>query len=385
MRFARRHWGLPIVIVASACLALIIAGVLAVKLGPGLLAHSVNDPLVVVRRTAATVGVSRAGAFSPDGRILATGDERGVHSWDATTWRELGFLSTPAPVDALVFSPDSSQLAILSNGHINVLNMRNGQMSGQLPGHADAVAFSADSLSLEVFSQENSKTAVAAWELRQRPPQRNVLWSGKPLPRRVLAGRRENRHGQPERICQSTRSPGRARRWFRYPCLTMLPMRKSSWNSRRTARKSRWDRARMCGSSAMQLCLKMQPCRNVPSRPCLAGGEALAMAFSADGSRIALACDSATGRSTGTARVFELSSGKLLFDFEDDFSASKPVWIGFSPDGSRLATLDGQCLGHSARGRVGQHGDAPEPMTLDFSADSSKIFGARGTDRAVNG
>jgi hypothetical protein len=141
VRYGRRHWGLRAVIVGLAGLALFNAAVLAVRFGPGLLAHSVYDPLVVVRRTAATVGVARAGAFSPDGRILATGDERGVHLWDAATWRELGFVSTPKPVDAVVFSPDSSQLAILGDGHINVLNMRNGQMSGQLPGRADAAVF----------------------------------------------------------------------------------------------------------------------------------------------------------------------------------------------------------------------------------------------------
>ena len=63
--YARRHGRGLALMVGSVCVAIIVAAVLAVKFGSGLLAHSVNDPLVVVRRTVATVGVTRAGAFSP--------------------------------------------------------------------------------------------------------------------------------------------------------------------------------------------------------------------------------------------------------------------------------------------------------------------------------
>ena len=367
VRYGRRHWGLRAVIVGLAGLALFNAAVLAVKFGPGLLAHSANDPLVVIRRTAATVGVARAGAFSPDGRILATGDERGVHSWDAATWRELGFVSTPKPVDAVVFSPDSSQLAILGDGHINVLNMRNGQMSGQFPGRADAAAFSADSMSLEVFSQENSKAAIATWELASvrrsetfADPESRSLAAFSPDGAKIaidnqngLIKVREARTGS-EIISLSVPDYASYEK-FR---LEFSP------DGKKIA-VAQGETVRVLDATVSGRILKILSCGN---------GEALAMAFSADGSRIAVACDSAIGRSTGTARVFEISSGKLLFDFEDDFKGDKPVWIGFSPDGSRLATPAN--VWDTRRPAGLQRGDPPEPMALEFSADSSKIFGA---------
>jgi WD40 repeat protein len=371
VRYARRHGRVLALVVGSVCVAIIVAAVLGLKSGRALLAHSGNDPLVVVRRTAATVGVARAGVFSPDGRILATGDERGVHSWDAATWRELGFVATPKPVDAVVFSPDSSQLAILGDGHINVLNMRNGQMSGQFPGRADAAAFSADSMSVEVFSQENSKSAVATWEL--------------------ASGRRSETFSGPESRVSSLDLPAfsadgvkiaidsengfikvrEARTGTEIVSLSVpdyASFEKLRLEFSPDGKKigvAQGETVRVLDATVSGRILKILSCGN---------GEALAMAFSADGSRIAVACDSAIGRSTGTARVFEISNGKLLFDFEDDFKGDKPVWIGFSPDGSRLATPTSVWDARSAVGL--QRGDAPEPMSLDFSADSSKIFGA---------
>ena len=366
VKFAKRHWGLRAVIVASACLALFLAAVVAVRFGPGLFAHSVNDPLVVVRRASATVGVTRAGAFSPDGRVLAAGDERGVHSWDAATWRELGFVSTTKPVDAVAFSQDSSQLAILGDGRVNVLNMRNGQMSGQFPGRADAAAFSADSMSLEVFSQANSKTTLATWELASG--RRSETFSG-PESRSIAAfsadgakvaidnqdGLIKVREARTETEIVSLSVP-------EYASYEKLQLQFSPDGKKIAVGQG--EKVRVLDATVSGRTLQTVSC----------GGAELAMAFSADGSRIAVACDSAIGRVTGTARVFDISSGKLLFDFDDDFSTSKPVWIGFSPDGSRLATPANVWDTQRAAGL--QRADLPEPMALEFSADSSKIFGA---------
>jgi len=371
VRYGRRHWGLRAVIVGLAGLALFNAAVLAVRFGPGLLAHSVNDPLVVVRRTVATVGVARAGAFSRDGRILVTGDDRGVRSWDAATWRELGLVATPVPVDAVVFSPDSSQLAILGDGHINVLNMRNGQMSGQFPGRADAAVFSADGASLQVFSEENSKTAFSTLVLESG--RRSETFSGPEsrvssldLPAFSPDGAKIAIDNQNGFIKIREARTGAEIISLSVPDYTSFEKIRLEFSpDGKKIAVAQGETVRVLDATVSKRILKTLSCGN---------GEALATAFSADGSRIAVACDSAIGRSTGTARVFEISSGKLLFDFEDDFKGDKPVWIGFSPDGSRLATPVN--IWDTRRPAESQRGDAPEPMTLDFSADSSKIFGA---------
>ena len=59
-------------------------------------------------------------AYSPDGKILATGSERGaVELWDAITGRRIGQLRpwVRGPVSNMAFSPDSRQLAI-GTGHV---------------------------------------------------------------------------------------------------------------------------------------------------------------------------------------------------------------------------------------------------------------------------
>jgi WD40 repeat protein len=58
---------------------------------------------------------SWAVAFSPDGRLLATGDDPPglVRIWDVATWHQVG---DPFPVDAvdLAFSPDGRTLATVA-------------------------------------------------------------------------------------------------------------------------------------------------------------------------------------------------------------------------------------------------------------------------------
>jgi WD40 repeat protein len=107
---------------------------------------------------------------------------------------------------------------------------------------------------------------------------------------------------------------------------------------------------------------------------CTGESYALAAAFSPDGARIAVACSSEVGTTRGTVRVFEIASGKLLLVFQDLFDESRPVWVGFSTNGFRLATPHN--IWDTQRAADAQRGEPPEPMTLDFSADGSKIFGA---------
>jgi len=370
VKYARRHWGKRTVSVSSACLVLFVLAVLSLKFGPGLLSHSHADSRVVIYRTAASVGVVRAGAFSPDGRILATGDERGVHSWDSTTWRELGFVATPFPVNAVVFSPDSSKLAVLGDARIDVLNMQNGEMSGRFEGRADAAAFSVDSMNLQVYSQENSKASLATWELS--------------------SGRRsETFAGPASHSMPAFSTDGMKIAWddnsglikIRDPrtgteIISLSVPGYTSFENLRLELSPDGKKIAVLGVESNVVVLDATMDATVHGRivqTVSCDVPALAMAFSPDGSRIALACDSAS-TSRGTARVFEISSGKLLFDFQDNFNTGKPVWIRFSPDGSKLATPDNIWDTRSAPEL--QRGDAPEPVTLDFAADSSKIFGA---------
>lgn len=370
VRYARRHGRKRTVIMGSVCLAVCAAAALAVKFGSGLPAHSEYNALVV-RRTVATVGLARAGAFSPDGRMLATGDERGVHSWDTSTWREVSFVATPFAVDSLVYSPDSSRLAILGNAQTNVLDMRTGQISGQYPGHAEAAAFSADSSSLRVYIDQNSKASLTTWDLASG--RAAATSSGLPAAgsrsmaafshdgeklalagERGLIGIRDARNGTEVVSLSAPRD---------------TPLDKArleiSPDGRKIAVIGPDTNASVLDATASGRVLQTVSCN---------GPDALAAAFSPDGARIAVACNSESGTDAGTVRVFEIASGKLIFVFDDHFNDSRPVWVSFSADGLRLATPDN--VWDTQRAADAQRGDPPEPMRLDFSADSSKIFGA---------
>jgi WD40 repeat protein len=107
-------------------------------------------------------------AFSPDGKTLAIGDNRGTHLWDVATRRMIAFLSEPgypAPgAVSVAFSPDGKTLAtlVLSYkgisrdpkiwGRVDLWNVATRHRIATLPGRStsNAVAFSPDGNTLAV-------------------------------------------------------------------------------------------------------------------------------------------------------------------------------------------------------------------------------------------
>jgi eukaryotic-like serine/threonine-protein kinase len=106
-------------------------------------------------------------AFSPDGTILAAGDDRGnVSFWDVATWsRRISVKGSDATIWGLDFSPDGRTLAAAcGDAKVRLWDPISGQVVLVLDGHSqrvNAVAFSPDGRTL---ASADHKGEIKLWQ-----------------------------------------------------------------------------------------------------------------------------------------------------------------------------------------------------------------------------
>ena len=100
---------------------------LAISTTIGIWLHDANSGGVLALLTGHTKAVSVL-AFSPDGDLLASGDnDAKIILWDTTTYQPFKTLKTKGFVVAIAFSPDGKSLAAGSGKSIQLWDMRSGQ------------------------------------------------------------------------------------------------------------------------------------------------------------------------------------------------------------------------------------------------------------------
>lgn len=115
-----------------------------------------------------TAGIVNSAAFSPDGSLIATGEENGlVRLWDAAAYRETAALAGHfAQVNSLAFSPDGQYLASGSNDMtVWVWEISSKQPLWTLQGHVKevtGVAFSPDG---ETLASAGIDFKLNLWEM----------------------------------------------------------------------------------------------------------------------------------------------------------------------------------------------------------------------------
>lgn len=323
----------------------------------------------VTRRHMATLrgewGLVESVTFSPDGKILATGSSEGVNLWDVENKRIIATLQgkggkKPSFVNAVRHSPDGSKLAAASTDSQVILSAVHGRPSTRLNASSEKVAgtFARPTVALHgheggvysvAFSPDGAMLASASsggglhkrW--KSSPPadpgwHRSVkLWALTPTPSPNGAIKRYQEIASlPEHMGPiddvwfladgakiASESSDKIRLWETETgnYLDTLPKYTNPRNPRLAVAWQDGSPPQMRDTAAGRVIAELEEHT----------GEVTAVAYSADGTILAL------GSNNGTVRLWEVETGRLRAILSGGMGAVTDV--KFSPNGARAVTL----------------------------------------------